>query len=345
MSAAFFLGALTDWPMFYLVPLLTLHQIWINPRPLVRRIRQVLPLVAAAALVLVVLVLWSEWAAPGFSFLDNLASRTFGETDDHQPITLEAWIRWVFLHHYGWLHGWAMLALAGVGLVALIVRPSSDGMSRRATTFTAPGLVLAWGGVHLVIGMQGNFQHEFWNIVVTPGLAMAAGWGAEVLFRLIPRSLSHHRTAAAGAAGVMGLLYLGCSARTAYEYWSAEYAPNRGYSLKDLGCVIRGVSAEDDGILTSYSESIEYPNWHAAAFWYADRQMRVSIFSVAAFERVLGAGPYDLQFGLTQPHGPAPKWFVLPPPHRSQLPELTQYLDARYPRTMIRGYSVYRLAG
>ena len=146
------------------------------------------------------------------------------------------------------------------------------------------------------------------------------------------------------AVGLAGLLYAGCSAHTAYDYARAEFTPDRGYSLKEVGGVIREVSAEGDGVMTSYAEGLVNPWLHSAVFFYADRQLRPAILNVADFEHALGPGPYALQGGwYTQPGGPAPKWFVLPPPHRAQLAELTAYLDAHYPRTIVRGYSVYRL--
>jgi len=96
LTVVFFLGALTDWPIFYLVPALSGHYLLTRPR---RGFVPLAPLLAAVSLLFVALVVWAQavsagreyWTATGgdFSVLHKLAIRTLGHPDsDATPLSV-----------------------------------------------------------------------------------------------------------------------------------------------------------------------------------------------------------------------------------------------------------------
>ena len=96
----------------------------------------------------VLLVVWTGWATPGFSFVDKLAQRMFGPADHTGPITFEAWVQRVVLAYHGVLHGWLMITLAAVGVACAVATHARNRVSMRPGEFAVPGLVLAWGVAH-----------------------------------------------------------------------------------------------------------------------------------------------------------------------------------------------------
>src|SRR5207249_6746018 len=102
LFVSFLLGALSDWTIFYLVPLLALHHVSRPPH----RLFGALCAVAAAMFLLGGLGWWTEWASRGrggdFTFLQQLARRTFSGVDGQgDPITLRRWVTRVVVEHEG----------------------------------------------------------------------------------------------------------------------------------------------------------------------------------------------------------------------------------------------------
>ncbi len=343
LTVVFFLGALTDWPIFYLVPALSGHYLLTNPR---RGFVSLALLLAAASLLFVALVLWAQavsagreyWTATGgdFSVLHKLAIRTLGHPDsDATPLSVRGWVQRVLLRHVGVLHGWPMLALAAVYATLAARR-----VARRDWTalgrHQGPLLVMTWGVLHLGVGLQGNFQHAWWSVVVTPGLALAAALGLDDVIPALAPGLARRRPVA--TAATVTSLFMVVSTGLALVFSAAwKNHESQGYTLKGLGSAIQSVARPDEGVLTSET------NPEPALWFYADRQIRPAITSVDQLAPALAAGAYALYYGYLQPTGPAPRWFVMPAAQRSQLAPLAATLDARFPRHIVDGFIVYRL--
>jgi hypothetical protein len=242
------------------------------------------------------------------------------------------WFREVVLVITGPLHTWPVVLLAGVYIVAAVVRSVRRKFSRLGQQDFAAVLILI-GGLHFVIAREGNSQ-EWWAAILTAPLALGAALGLEVLLKPIGVGTWASRCV------VIAILitFIGFSIPQAYALlrpW--PYAPSIGYSMKDLGTIIRSISRPDEGVLTS-----DY--FHESTLWfYADRQLRPNILDVKLLDDALAAGPYDLAFGYAQNDGPPPHWFVMPPMHRKSLGRLVEVLDAGFQRKEIDGFAIYRL--
>lgn len=337
MAIFFVLGALSDWPIFYLVPLLAGHRFFSHPSR--RTIFRMMPFLAGAGLVFTSLVVWHEWAGADVSIFHQIQVRMMGDTDgNYEAISAKMWFKKVILSHQGYFHTWPMILLALIyigGTAWRLSRRSLGILGRQAV----PLLLAGWGILHLFVGIQGNYQHIWWSIVLTPGLALGGALGLEMIYEWFPRLL--HRRIAAGILFVAGLLFILASLFAAHRFMIAEpvfeYARKEPYGMKELGLMIRSVAAEDEGVLTS--------DWigEPALWFYADRQLRPYIMSVDVLNQSLAAGPYVLPYGYRQPNGPPPRWFVMPVAHYQQWHELAEELDRRFPRREMRGFMIFDL--
>lgn len=322
----FLLGALSDWPIFYLVPILAAHAVLTGAAPVLR----VLTIALAAALLFSALASWMLWSGGDVSVVNQFALRA--STDG---ITLRDWIGRVVIHHQGMLHTWPVLVLSGIWVLHL-TRQRLMGRLPDLPAHTIPLLLIAWGAIHLVVGAQGTYWHAWWSMILTPAFALMAALGVEVVIGVLPRRIRTRRVALPLAALAV-ILFVASSAQTAYDFTLGQWGFRGNYTLKSIGSAIREAAASTEGVLTTVNTD------HPALRVYADRQLRPAIASVEALKRSLGAGPYVAFYGYEQRSGPPPTWFVMPVSDQAQLPELTATLDARYPRREMNGVVVYRL--
>ncbi len=334
LGIAFLLGALSDWPTFYLAPLLGAHALFTIGR------RAWLPLAGFAIATIALfsaMVFWTEWAGTDVPVLRQLMVRAFGETDQHHhQIGFTTWYRTVFLNHLARLHGWIILAPALAYIAFLIVamlRRNRAILRRHAAPMLVTGLAI----LHLAVAVQGNVQHKWWSVLATPGLAVAA---AILIEMLLVRFIGRQR---GGINAAIPVLLLGAFMLLSIPVGYAEltdqfpHARQTPYAAKDLGRAIRAAAAPDEGVLTSDRV------WEPPLWFYADRQLRAVIDSPKTLRGNLLPGDYQLTYGYIQNGGPAPAWFVLPAAHRIALPELTEALDAAYPMHRNGEFYIYDL--
>ena len=178
MCAAFVLGALTDWPAFYLPPLLALHYYaW---RPRARRSHLVLvPLVLALVLGAAYLP-YSNWLL-GAEPLDvtTLAGqflwRSDGDSADSPAeggFTTGDWLARVVRSYWAIYLGYPMLFFLAVWTAVVAVRilrgsaESGDGVYLLALVFAL---------LHIVIFRQGAYVHAYWSYYMLVPAAFACG--------------------------------------------------------------------------------------------------------------------------------------------------------------------------
>ena len=345
MAAAFVLGAISDWPIFYLVPLLCAHALLRGGR---RALIAIVLFGAASTAVFALVALWTGWTGGDGSIFSQLAHRTFDLRTDgaRGHIGLVQWVDRVILQHQWDLHTPLVLGLVVIyGLATLRRLTTRQWATLRRHDVVL--LMLGWAVLHLLIGMQGNYQHEWWSVILTPGLAMAAGLVVAEIIAALPRPVLPPLPSATIAA-IAVLAFAVPSARIAKRYTMREFNDRggwKGYSLRDLGTTIRQISADDEGVLTS-----DYTDWTSMTaepglWWYADRQLRPGITNIERFRANLGAGAYPIYYGWVQPAGPRPRWFVIPEPTRSwaYLKPLATELDATYAVRVVNGFRVYQL--
>jgi 4-amino-4-deoxy-L-arabinose transferase-like glycosyltransferase len=334
---SFGLGALTSWPIFYLVPLLSIHYLLSQPR---RALARLLPFLVVATVLFFTLIFWADWAGgDDVSVFHKFSQRSIGDLrpdDGSFHITGRAWIERAIVRHQGLLHTWPVLALVSVYVAHTGARVRRRDLSV-LRLHLAPLLLLAWGATHLLVGAQSNFQHAWWSVVVTPGLAFAAALGVEAILGALPNAVRSRAVANAlvGAATVTFIAFsIRVSARFS-EQW--PHAQLLSYTLKELGSTIHSIAREDEGVLTS--ETL----WEPALWFYSDRQIRPAITSPKELEEARAPGAYPLFYGYVQPHGPRPRWFVMPTSHRETFQPLARELDRRFLRRASNGFTVHQL--
>jgi hypothetical protein len=284
----------------------------------------------AAALLFAALASWMLWSGGDVSVVNQFALRASTE-----GITFRDWIGRVVIHHQGMLHTWPVLGLSGIWVVHL-TRQRLMGRLPDLSAHTIPLLLIAWGAIHLVVGVQGTYWHAWWSMILTPAFALMAALGVEVVIGVLPHRI-RTRPLAVPLAALAVILFVASSARTAYNFTLDEWGFRGNYTLKSIGTAIREASASTEGVLTTVNTD------HPALWFYADRQLRPAITSVEVLQRSLDAGPYVVFDRYPQRSGPPPTWFVMPVSDQAQLPELTATLDASYPRRKMNGVVVYRL--
>ena len=325
-AACFVLGALSDWPIFYLVPIMGVHA-WLSGRA---RVVQIGVLSCATAGLFALLAWWTAWSGGDVSVFHQFAVRT-----SRTGITLRGWFERVIVHHQGMLHTWPVLALSAI-YVARLARRAAAGDRPAIRDSVLPMLLLAWGVVNLAIGIDGNYRHEWWSMMLTPGLAMTAALGLEAVIRTLPPRLRVARIAAPLAVAAI-VVFLAISARAAMAFTRYEWFRGDGYTLEGLGRIIARVATPDEAVLTTVRTD------HPALWFYADRQLRVGVTSPAALDAALAPGPYVVFYDYVQPYGPAPTWLVMPLADRKRYPNLAAALDARFRREDRGAFSIFRL--
>ena len=312
MAIAFVLGALTDWPMFYVVPGILFHCWWTNGRWL----RGVVRLAAPALAIFLLLVLWMDAIEGRGAFLHQFMTRASGN-----QFRWSAWFHQVL----GWeilgLHTPILPVLSLVFLGRAVVRVRRLGAGA-LLPHSVP--LLLWSGavLHLIVGREGVLQ-AWWAVLVTAPLALTAALTLDGIVRQVSERTGH-----AWVSVIVALaLFVACAipvARVEMKEWAD--ARRLGYELHELGAVIRVVSSPGEGVLTSdyFSEP--------ALWFYANRQIRTKVVRAEHLDAFLEGGWYELPSGYLQPTGPPPTWMVMAPSHRDEFMPRAQELDRRFPR-------------
>jgi hypothetical protein len=322
--AFFTLAALTDWPAFYLPALLAVAP-WPFAFPRSRRFAGGLLLYAAG--LFAVLVVWcaSGGTAPlAFASLVKDRALSFA-SDERTAFSLADWLRVVG----GYL--WTLCTPAVLGMTAIWAAWRVPGLVRRRDLETPDPerltlLLLAFGVLHVVIGFQGAYQHDFWSVYLGPGVSLACALVLERVMAAARQRAARVAVLAGGLALIMGPgLY--SSLRLVSHPLTAR-ALDADYSPREIGEAIRDCTPPHAGALTSdyYGEP--------ATFFYADRHLETGVVDPRAFQRALQRPSYDLPGASGPPPvweaAPAPSCFILPKLHERYFPELAAYLRARY---------------
>lgn len=323
-----FLGAgVMDWPAYYLIPILGLHYICTH-RP--KQWGWAIGFGLAGTFIFFLLYAHlaigkGDW----WWMVSQVERRTGGETDAAQRFSLVQWFQHAVIEIGVKRHTWVVSGLALIGVVvAAIRRPLHPG-----TRFV--GLVLAWGVLHVLIGRQGVYQHEWWWWPMTPGLVMAAAIGIEwiVSAAIKPRV----------AYGIVGVLIASAAGVNSYRTIREMNSPNRinkggiEFSLAELGDVIRESAPPDRAVVLAESD-ISLGIWY-----YADRALKRHVWDPATLESRIADQQVELSFDAKGqfPHPAAA--MVVPKSYLAELGTLVQHLDARYPKRDLEKFLVYDL--
>jgi hypothetical protein len=314
LVGALALATATDWPAFILVPVLAGHFAATRPR---HTWPWALALAVCAGLIFVLLNVYIALAA-GLRWnwmVPLLKGRTaIGVTT---PFTAGEWFRIAWLFNVR-QHTEPLIATVVLWLIVygLRVRQAPPGT-------TVARLLLAWGALHVLIGRQGVYNHEWWWWPLTPGMAMASGLQVDGMLAAFER-----RKASLLPAAVVGIaiaIFAGWTADRTYQtlYRSRGDDP---FTTLELGRAIQA-AAPGPNDLAMLAWSGDDPE----LWFYGDRPIRGDIWTVDDFT-ARQSGPYaDLAFSDLQ-RWPAPaSGLVFPALCRRWVPGLHAYLAARYP--------------
>lgn len=328
----FTLAACTDWPAFYL-PVLLVAGPWPFAAPRPRRFVAFL-LAYAAVLFLALAGALSQPHGSPLAVFTLLGQRALNlRSDAGVPFSLWGWFQ-VVPGQYLWTLC-TPAALAGTlvwsvwRIPTLLGRPHPERLAL---------LLLSFGVLHIVLGFQGAFQHEYWSTYLRAGVPLVCALLVERLARATARAWQR----ALAMAGALVLL-MGSGLHTTLELGArplSARALDADYTPVELAAAIRSCTPAGAAALTSdyYGEP--------ATFFYADRPFALGVVGVRDLRRALRRPAYDVPGGAGRYASPtaAPRCFVLPTLHERYFPALAAHLYARYPPLFRDKFAAFRLS-
>ena len=341
MSAALFFAGLTDWPAFFIVPVLGVHF------ALTKRVREwpwilafgVISIACFAIPYVQVVLVTHDWTW----IKERFARRALSSVSDARAaFTFLDWVEGALYRHMIGRHGWVVIVLAFGWIVWAIARIKQPPPAARVT-----GLVLGWAILHVLVGRQGVFVHEWWWWPLTPGVAMAAGLMIDQLCRwyeLPRRGLIDFRPVYTTAALLLGLV--------AFTAWNTYHAvaelrapkgividrPELDYTIDEIGAVIRAAAPPNAVVMLAENDPT------LSLWYYADRPLRTNVWDPWTFEQRRADGTSELCFNLTERLDAPAAAFVFPKAYRQpKMEPLYEYLSSRFTMRELPKFYVFDL--
>ncbi len=313
LIGTFTLAAVSDWPAFIMVPVFLTHFLTTRLR---RQWPWILAFGAAACAVFTLLYIyialathapWS-WMVPLFKGRSALGIKA--------PFTARQWLAtaMAFNRH---LHTLPILVASGLWLATsgIHVHPQRGG--------TVARILVAWGILHVLIGRQGVFNHEWWWSPLTPGLAVTAALLIDSILTAAER-----RSFANAVNAVAMLLMVAFTAWTSVTSFRQLFPTRRpiAFTTMDLGEAIRAAAPQPSDLALLVWSGFDPQLW-----FYGDRPLRANVWSIDDFQHRLRDETADLMFGYVQPWNAKATGIVFPVIYRRELKDLHAYLQRQYP--------------
>jgi hypothetical protein len=249
-------------------------------------------------------------------------------SDANATFTLWDWIRGALYGHAIVRHTWAVMILALMWIIRSIVHVTQR---RPAVCGTRPtALLLGWAILHIAVGRQGVFVHEWWWWPLTPGVALAAGLMVDRMCAwLESRGVGHIVTN--GIVALMLIVFAAWHTRHAVDELSrpkiiAADDPALDYTIDEIGALIRESASPNAVVMLAENDST------LSLWYYADRPLRTNIWDPWTFEQRLSDDSSELPFNLSEPHPGRAVVFIFPKAYRAAKTEsFLRYLSSRFP--------------
>lgn len=312
LLGALALAALTDWPAFYLVPLLVLHLMWL------KRWRDAGVVAGFGVVLFAALMGWCCWAAGDAGLIARhfLARAAKARADNQTPYTAADWLRIVWRYNRD-LHTAALVVLSIAGAGWCWCRQGLRGPGLLAL------LAFGWALIHATVGQQGNLNHDWWWWPTT--LAVAVGVGA-LVGELPASELGKRRPLAATlAVALVGWTAIACTGEVRHVV-SPEWMRGgvRDYSAREFGEIVQEAAPQGRAVMAFWADPQPY------TLYYADRPMIFDVWDPEIFERRMRENRGDLFYTFTQVLNSPPAAYVFPKANEPKGRELLAYLRTRY---------------
>lgn len=323
LCLAFTGAGITDWPAFYLIPVLLLHFV------LTRKVRQWPGMILFCAISTGLFILLYAHLTLGQDdwlwMLQQFKRRSVSNSSDGaSAFTFGQWFK-----HAVWEMAIARHTLI-VAILALLWIATAPFRKFTGKADRLIVLLFAWAAIHILLGRQGLYQHEWWWWVITPGLVIAAAVGFDGFF-------TNRRSA--NIALVVGLIvFSGWNIRSAVVEYRIVQA-KLPYSLAEIGEAIRTNTPPDRiAVLTESDMSL--------AFWaYADRALKRDVWDLPTFQRRLNDISIEISFNKFVDWQAPVSTMIIPKAYFDKTwLDLRAHLEANYPRRDLEKFVVYDLS-
>lgn len=334
LSAAFLGAAIMDWPAFLLGPVFGLHFI------MTRKPKLWFWIIAFGVVTLVIfglLYVYLATAQHNWAWMKSLVQRrsisTSGDADHEFGIA--GWLKHALWDLSIGRHTLIVFVLGAVGVAAALARRGPSGLNRFM------GLLLSWAMVHIFVGAQGVYRHEWWWWPLTPGLVIAAAVGLDFILRSA-EMIFPNRVKCANVAAIIALcIFAGLNTRRALVEHLRPTDLGSGanaYSLMELGQAIReNTPPGSAAILAEKDDSL--------GFWYyADRACKIDVWDIDTFARRRNDATVELSFFVPQRFDSPPATMIIPKDYAQRVvARMILELDKQFPKRESGKFIIYDL--
>lgn len=318
LAGAFALAGVCDWPAYIIVPVLLVH--FVTTRPLRQWPWIIAFCVAACAIFAAVYVYialatdapWN-WMVPLFSRRSAMVGGT--------RFTLAQWFG-AALGFNRTYHTLPLLIASGlwIAIYGFRFRAQDSGP-------IVARLLLAWGGLYVLIGSKAVYDHDWPWMLLTPGIAVSA---ALLIDSMLEQAEARGFAKAAGAIAAAVLVVF--ASWTGYRTFRMLYPIGGnpvGNPIEDGRAIQAAAPGPNDVALLVTGWEMESQLW-----FYGDRPLRTRVWSIPDLARRMDEDTVDVMYDFeVQPWKAAATGIVLPRSWDNGAGALRTYLTQRYPHT------------
>ncbi len=329
LCLSFALAAATDWPAFYLAPL---GVVFFVASHKAKHWPLLLAFIIFSAVIFILLYAHITLTAThDWSWmLHELRARTVGH--DNQ-LTAAAWLSkaWYYNSTH---HTIPILLLSAIWLISLF---KISNLKSQISIF-----LLLFPLLHLLIGLRGSFDHAWWWWPLTPFLAISS---ALALNQLLDRVPPRFKTPAHAITILLLILFSAINVKKVLpEFFDPNItADGRSYDSKMLARAVRFAAPNPHDSVIIVSGEV-----HPSLWYYADRPIKMHVWSVSQLNERFNDNTIDLTFGWTQQCPTRPTAIILPKLYSNAAKDLHQHLRASYkqihpPEPLSQLYEIFDL--
>jgi 4-amino-4-deoxy-L-arabinose transferase-like glycosyltransferase len=319
LIGAFALAALSDWPAFFLVPVLCVHFVFTH-RP--RQWGWIFAFGFATVVIFFAIFLHITMVTGNWTLIqERLLRRSVSTHTDSQQVF--DWGIWLKEAVWGYNVKRHTIPLMLLGVAWMMV----DGWRIRRTddpAATPVRLLLAWALVHVVVGRQGVLNHDWWWWVLTPGLAMAAALNLDRICRYL-ESRGAQRWAIYALVVTVGAWCAWTTWTTvAFFYNDRNVRGGMQYTIVEIGRAIELAAPEGGAVILAENDD------EPSMWYYGRRPIKMNVWDAQTLDTRMRDGLAELPFDYSQPWRAAPTGLVFPKQYEPNAASFLDYLKGTY---------------